>query len=79
MLKSGKSDDLDLDAFDEAFDEAWEALSDSELYQGEGLDTLLYVELIDIACSSGISDPETLRDMVLAKFGVRWKKAAALG
>jgi hypothetical protein len=35
-----------------------------EFDSDEGLEALLRRELIDIACFNGVSDPETLRDIV---------------
>jgi len=33
----------------------------------EGLEAILRRELIEIACFNGVSDPETLRDILLAR------------
>jgi hypothetical protein len=37
----------------------------------EGLEAILRHELIEIACIAGVSDPETLRDLLLARLPVR--------
>ncbi len=62
-------DPLDRKILERAFDAAWAAVKHHdpsiELDSDEGLEAALRRELIQIACSSGVSDPETLRDLVL--------------
>jgi hypothetical protein len=62
-------DPLDREILERAFDATWAAVKHndplSEFDSDEGLEAALRRELIQIACSSGVSDPETLRDLVL--------------
>ena len=59
-------DPLDREILERAFDAALAAVS-TEFDSDEGLESILRRELIDIACSNGVSDPETMRDLVLTK------------
>jgi hypothetical protein len=63
-------DPLDLEILERAFDAALSALRENthtdDLDGDEGLEALLRRELIEIACFNGVSDPETLRDILLA-------------
>jgi hypothetical protein len=63
-------DPLDLEILERAFDATWAAVRETdrpvELDSDEGLEAILRRELIEIAYFNGVSDPETLRDMVLA-------------
>jgi hypothetical protein len=64
-------DPLDREILERAFDATWSALKDSnspvDFHSNEGLETILRRELIEIACFNGVSDPETLRDVLLAR------------
>jgi len=64
---------LDLGTLEEAFEATWAAFKENNLSRhfesDEGLDALVFCVLLDIVCSSGVNDPETLKDLVLAKFG----------
>jgi hypothetical protein len=64
-------DPLDLEILERAFECARNTVRDAELSievdTDEELETALRCELIEIACSRGITDPETLRDLVLAR------------
>jgi hypothetical protein len=54
-----------------AFDATWAAVKGTdrpvEFDSDEGLEATLRRELIEIAYCNGVSDPETLRDMVLSR------------
>jgi hypothetical protein len=41
--------------------------SDAPIDSDEGLEALLRRELIEVASYNGVSDPETLRDILLAR------------
>jgi hypothetical protein len=64
-------DPLDREILERAFDAAWSAVKDSnsplDFDSDEGLETILRRELIAIACVNGVSDPETLRDILLSR------------
>jgi hypothetical protein len=64
-------DPLDREILERAFDATWSALRDSnspvDFHSNEGLETILRRELIEIACFNGVSDPESLRDIVLSR------------
>lgn len=64
-------DPLDLEILERAFDATWAAIKGTdrpvEFDSDEGLETILRRELIEIAYFNGVSDPETLRDMVLSR------------
>ena len=64
-------DPLDLEILERAFDATWSALKDNVPLAGfdsnEGLEAILRRELIEIACFNGVSDPETLRDVLLTR------------
>ena len=64
-------DPLDLEVMERAFEAAWAAVKGNhvpagELDTDEQLEANLRRELIEIALSSGVSDPETLRDILLS-------------
>ena len=62
-------DPLDREILERAFDVAYAAVKDNDPsidFSDERLEAALRRELIEIACSNGVSDPETLRDLVLA-------------
>ena len=64
-------DPLDLEILEKAFDATWDAVEGNGLAvdfdSDEGLEAILRRELIEIACFSGVSDPETLRDLLLKR------------
>jgi len=64
-------DPLDLEILERAFDATWAVIRGTdrplELDSDEGLEAILRRELIEIAYLNGVSDPETLRDMVLSR------------
>jgi hypothetical protein len=68
-------DPLDREILDKAFDAALAALKENntatEFDSDEGLETILRRELIEIVCFNGMSDPETLLDIVLASLSDR--------
>lgn len=61
---------LDTEILERAFDATWEAIKASGEPSGfesdEELEAALRRELIEIARFNGVSDPETLRDILLA-------------
>ena len=59
-----KLDPLHLEILARAFDDA-----PVDFDSDAGLESILRRELIEIACSYGLSDPETLRDILLALLG----------
>jgi len=66
-------DPLDREILERAFDATWSAVKDPVSPVGiesdGGLEAILRTELIEIACSNGVSDPECLRDILLARLG----------
>ena len=64
-------DPLDLEILERAFDATWAAVKGTdrpvEFDSDEGLEAILRRELIEIAYCNGVSDPETLRDIVLSR------------
>jgi hypothetical protein len=64
-------DPLDLEILERAFDATWAAVKGTdrpvEFDSDEGLEAILRRELIEIAYFNGVSDPETLRDIVLSR------------
>jgi hypothetical protein len=64
-------DPLDREILERAFDAAWTAFRDrdpSAKFDGnEALEAILYLELVEIARSHGVGDPETLRDFVFGQ------------
>ena len=62
-------DPLDLEILEKAFDAAWSAVKENDppidFHSEEGLEAILQRELIEIARFNGVSDPETLRDILL--------------
>lgn len=63
-------DPLDVEILQRAFDATWAAIKTSGQYfdfeSDEALEAALRRELIEIARFNGVSDPETLRDILLA-------------
>jgi hypothetical protein len=68
-------DPLDREILERAFDAACSALKDNdlsaELDSDERLEAALRRELVEVACLNGVSDPETLRDLVLENLSNR--------
>ena len=66
-----KLDPLDLEILERAIDATWGAVkghdSSVDLESDEGLEATLRRELIEIACLNGVSDPETLRDIMFSR------------
>ena len=64
-------DPLDREILERAFDASWSAVKDNDspvdVDSEEGLEAILRRKLIEIACFNGVSDPETLRDVLLAR------------
>ena len=67
-------DPLDREILERAFDVTWSAVKDnippSDFDSDEGLEAILRRELIEIACFNSVSDPETLRDVLLARLPI---------
>jgi hypothetical protein len=63
-------DPLDREILEKAFESAWLAVKENnkpvDLDSDEALEAALRHELIGIARSAGVSDPGTLRDILLA-------------
>lgn len=63
-------DPLDREILERAFDVTWESIKQSHQYfdadSDEGLEAEVRRELIEIARVNGVSDPETLKDILLA-------------
>ena len=66
-----KLDPLDREILEKAFDATWDAVKGNNLPvdfdSDEALKTILRRELIEIARFNGVSDPETLRDILLTR------------
>ena len=66
-----KLDPLDLEILEKAFDATWDAIEGNDLVvdfdSDEALEVILRRELIEIACFNGVSDPETLRDIMFLR------------
>ena len=66
-------DPLDLEILERALDATWAAVKDNrydppaDFDSNEGLETILKRELIETARFNGVSDPETLRDLLLSR------------
>ena len=64
-----KLDPLDLEILEKAFDATWLAVKENDplidFDSDAGLEAILRRELIEIARFNGVSDPETLRDILL--------------
>jgi hypothetical protein len=62
-------DPLDREILERAFDATWSAVkySDSSLDSDEDLEIILWREMIEIARSNGVNDPESLRDILLSR------------
>ena len=63
-------DPLDREILERAFDVTWESIKQSHLHfdadSDEELEAKVRRELIEIARTLGVSDPETLKDILLA-------------
>jgi hypothetical protein len=68
-------DPLDLGILEKAFDATWAAVKENDplinFDSDEGLAAILRRELIEIARFNGVTDPETLRDILLARLPSR--------
>jgi hypothetical protein len=66
--QSNGLDPLDHEILERAFDPSWEAIRCSHEHfdaeSDEELEATLRRELIEIACSNGVSDPEMLKDLL---------------
>ena len=64
-------DPLDREILERAFDATWVAVKGGhalvDFDNEEGLGDILRRELMEIACFNGVSDPEALRDILLAR------------
>ena len=64
-------DPLDREILEKAFDATCDAFKGNNLPvdfdSDEALEAILRRELIEIACFNGVSDPETLRDILLTR------------
>jgi hypothetical protein len=62
---------LDREILERAFDAAWSAVKGHDLSvdfdSDESLEAILRRELIEVACFNGVSDPESLRDILLTR------------
>jgi hypothetical protein len=66
-LPQQKLDPLDRELLERAFDAELAAANGNpsiEFDSDEGLEVILRRELLEIACFNGVSDPETLRELV---------------
>jgi hypothetical protein len=65
-----KLDPLDREILERAFDATWEAIKGSHQHfdadSDEELEAEVRRELVEIARVNGVSDPETLKDILLA-------------
>jgi hypothetical protein len=72
FYKSPKNelDPLDREILERAFDATWEAIQESHQHfdtdSDEELEAEVRRELVEIARANGVSDPETLKDILLA-------------
>ena len=65
-------DPLDREILERAFDATWSAqVPPVDIDSDEGLEAILRRELIEIARLNGVSDLETLRDILLARLPVK--------
>ena len=66
-----KFDPLDREILERTFDATFAAVKGDEcpvdFDSDEGLEAILRRELIEIACITGVSDPETLKDRLLVR------------
>ena len=64
-------DPLDREILERVFDATWSAVKGHDLSvdfdSDEGLEAILRRELIEIASFNGVSDPESLRDILLTR------------
>jgi chorismate mutase len=69
-LRRNALDPLDNEILERAFEATWEAIKDthqqSNAESDDELEEALRRELIEIARLNGVSDPETLKDILLA-------------
>ena len=68
-------DPLDREILERAFDATWSAVKDQvppvDIDSDEGLEAILRRELIEIARLNGVSDLETLQDILLTRLPVK--------
>jgi hypothetical protein len=71
---SNELDPLDNEILERAFDATWDAIKgtghDFDAESDEELEAALRRELIEIAHLNGVSDPETLKDLLMASMPV---------
>jgi hypothetical protein len=64
-------DPLDLEILEKAFDATWLAVKENDppidFGSDAGLEAILRCELIEIACFNGVTDVESLRDILLTR------------
>jgi hypothetical protein len=73
-LPQQELDPLDREILERAFDADLAAPNGNPSIgfdSDEGLEVILRRELLEIACFNGVSDPETLRELVLANLSVQ--------
>ena len=76
-------DPLDLEILERALNATWAAVKDNrndppaDFDSNEGLETILKRELIETARFNGVSDPETLRDLLLSRLAAGCRPAGA--
>jgi hypothetical protein len=69
-LPSNELDPLDHEILERAFDATWEAIKGTDRHfaaDTDELEAVLRRELIEIARLNGANDPETLKDILLAR------------
>jgi len=66
-LRRNELDPLDHEILEGAFEAAWEAIKGSDRHSDTESDEVLRRELIEIARLNGVSDPETLKDVLLVR------------
>jgi hypothetical protein len=75
-------DPLDLEIVERAFESAWSTLKENDAlvdnYSDEELEAALRRELIEIARFNGVTDPEILRDILVADLSDRRSSATKL-
>jgi hypothetical protein len=75
-------DPLDLEIVERAFESAWSTLKENDAlvdnYSDEELEAALRRELIEIARFNGVTDPEILRDILMADLSDRRSSATKL-
>jgi hypothetical protein len=68
-------DPLDNEILERAFDATWEAIKGTDQHfnaeSDEELEAALRRELVEIARLNGVSDPETLKDILMASLSLK--------